>query len=259
MRIAIGIEYDGRGFAGWETQVGQPTVQACLESALTEVADEAVKTVCAGRTDAGVHATGQVAHFDTNAPRPLQAWVFGVNANLPGSVGVIWSRPVDDSFHARFNALSRHYRYVILNRRVRPALLAGRVGWEYRPLDAPRMHTAAQSLLGEHDFSAFRASSCQAKSPVRTIFRLDVVREGAFILIDVVANAFLHHMVRNLVGSLVSVGLGKHEPGWLTGLIEARDRRRAAATMPADGLYLVGVKYPDRLEIPALPPILGLW
>lgn len=226
MRIALGVEYDGSGFSGWEAQAGRRTVQGALEAALSRVADHPAKVVCAGRTDARVHAWGQVVHMDTHAERPLHAWVLGGNANLPGDVAVQWAQAVDEGFHARFSARSRRYRYVIHNRASRSAVLRQRVAWECRPLDAGRMASAAADLVGEHDFSAFRAAGCQARSPVRRVHRLEVRRQGDLVLLDVVANAFLHHMVRNIAGVLMAIGSGREGPGWAREVLEGRRRGR---------------------------------
>ena len=243
MRIALGLEYDGSGFCGWQSQAGGGAVQDAVESALSIVADAPIRVVCAGRTDAGVHALAQVVHFDTEAVRPDTAWVRGVNAHLPASVAVRWAQPVSTEFHARFSARGRRYRYVLLNRAERPALMARRVGWFHRPLDADAMAAAASLLLGEHDFSAFRAIECQAKSPVKTLRRADVARHGNLLVFDFEASAFLHHMVRNLVGALVYVGKGAHPPAWIGELLAGRDRARAAPTFEACGLYFAAVDY----------------
>jgi tRNA pseudouridine38-40 synthase len=251
MRIALGIEYDGSRFLGWQTQTGGGAVQDALEAALSAVADQPLGVTCAGRTDRGVHARGQVVHFDTTAQRPDSAWVRGVNAMLPDSVAVLWSKPVADDFHARYAALSRTYRYVLINRAVRAALETRFAGWFHAPLDVAAMQAAAVQFLGEHDFSAFRSSECQAKSPVRTIACLDVRREGERIVFTVRANAFLHHMVRNIVGTLVYVGKGRHPPGWVRELLEARDRARAAPTFAAAGLCLEQVEYAPHWNLPA--------
>lgn len=259
MRIALGVEYGGREFSGWEAQVGRPTVQACLEAALSKVADHAVNTVCAGRTDAGVHASGQCVHFDTGATRPERAWILGTNSNLPEAVKVLWARTVSSDFHARFSATSRRYRYVISNRSVPPAILHGRVGWTHRSLDANLMQAGANCLLGEHDFSSFRAAACQARNPRRTIYHLNVERRGDLVVLDVVANAYLQHMVRNLVGALMAVGEGKREPSWIAELLAARDRTRGDVTMSPSGLYLVGVDYAQKWGIPRVSPPVVLW
>ncbi|MBI3093899.1 MAG: tRNA pseudouridine(38-40) synthase TruA [Rhodocyclales bacterium] len=243
MRIALGLEYEGSGFCGWQSQAGGGAVQDALESALSTVADSPTRVVCAGRTDAGVHALAQVVHFDSAAVRPLTAWVRGVNAHLPASVAVRWAQPVGDEFHARFSARGRRYRYLLLNRAERPGLMARRVGWFHRPLDVQAMAAAVGLLLGEHDFSAFRAVECQAKSPVKILRRADVARHGDLLVFDFEASAFLHHMVRNLVGALVYVGKGAHPPAWLGELLAGRDRTRAAPTFEACGLYFAGVDY----------------
>ena len=259
MRIALGLEYDGSRFHGFERQPGRRTVQSEVEAALARVAAAPVRVVCAGRTDAGVHATGQVVHFDTAASRPVHAWVRGTNTYLPPDVTVLWARIVADGFHARFLALQRRYRYVIVNRDTRPALLAGRAAWEYRPLDARLMRLAARHLAGEHDFSSFRAAGCQARHPVRRLHRIEVARTGDRIVIDVHANAFLQHMVRNIAGTLVAVGAGEHDPDWVASVLAARDRRAAGVTAAPDGLYLVGVDYPEEAGIPAVPLPDALW
>ena len=259
MRIALGLEYDGSRFHGFECQTARRTVQGEVEKALARIAASPVRVVCAGRTDAGVHALGQVVHFDTDVSRPARAWVRGANTYLPPDVTVLWSRVVDDDFHARFRALRRRYRYVIVNRSTRPALLAGRVAWEYRPLDARLMNLGARHLVGEHDFSSFRAAGCQAKSPVRRVNRVDVSRSGERIVIDVDANAFLQHMVRNIAGTLVAVGSGERSPTWVGSILEARDRRTAGVTAPPGGLYLIGVDYPEAAGIPAVPFPDALW
>jgi len=249
-RIALGIEYDGSRFLGWQTQPGGGTVQDALETALSGIADEAVSVTCAGRTDRGVHGRGQVVHFDTAAQRPDSAWVRGVNAMLPEPVAVLWSRRVAPDFHARYCALSRTYRYVLLNRPVRPALAARHAGWHHAPLDVVPMREAAGWLLGEHDFSAFRAADCQAKSPLRTLHRIDIERKGECIEFTLRANAWLQHMVRNIVGTLVYVGKGKHPPQWAKKVLESRDRSLAAPTFGPEGLYLEAVEYDLRCNIP---------
>jgi len=242
-RIALGLEYDGRPFHGWQRQKGLPSIQAALEEALTQIAGHPVQVCCAGRTDAGVHALEQVVHFDTLAKRPETAWVRGVNSLLPAEISVRWSREVGDDFHARYSAQSRSYRYLLLNRGERSGLLAGRVGWFHRPLSLAAMQQAAEFLLGEHDFSAFRAAECQAKNPIRNLTRAEVRQEGDFFIFDFSANAFLQHMVRNMVGSLVYVGKGAWEPEYLRELLLTRNRTLAAPTFPPDGLYLLGVSY----------------
>ena len=257
VRLALGIEYDGSGFAGWQSQLHGNTVQDVLEKALAAIAAQPVRVACAGRTDAGVHALGQVVHFDTDVERPLSAWVRGVNAHLPPQVAVCWAREVGVDFHARFSAHGRAYRYLLLNRPVRPGLLDRRVGWYHRPLDIDAMKTAAASLLGEHDFSAFRAAECQAKSPIKQLQRADISRQDDLVVFDFRANAFLHHMVRNLVGSLVHVGSGKHSPAWLIDILAGRDRRRAAPTFSAAGLYFSGVEYDPIWQLPVASRIIA--
>ncbi len=247
MKIALGIEYDGGHFNGWQSQRNGRGVQAVLEAALSRVADHPIQAVCAGRTDAGVHALEQVAHIETSARRTPRAWVFGTNVNLPPELNVLWARPVAARFHARFSATARHYRYLILNRPTRSALWAGRMTWECRPLDVDRMNAAAHYLIGEHDFSAYRARGCQAKSPIRRIFRLEARREGDQVCLEVSANAFLHHMVRNIAGVLMAVGGGKAEPSWAGEVLATRDRALGGVTAPPHGLYLARVDYPPDL------------
>ena len=249
-RIALGLEYHGAAFCGWQTQPSACAVQDALERALTEIAGEKILTVCAGRTDAGVHALAQVVHFDTGVQRPGSAWVRGTNALLPAGVAVTWAQPVADDFHARYAALERCYRYVLLNHPLRPALNAGRVGWFHLQLELEAMRTAAQYLVGRHDFNAFRSSACQAKSPVRELRRLEIRRSGDYVVFELAANAFLHHMVRNIVGSLVYVGKGKYPPAWVSGVLASRDRRLAAPTLEAAGLYLAQVSYDAKWELP---------
>jgi tRNA pseudouridine38-40 synthase len=258
MRIALGLEYDGARFSGWQSQPGGNTVQDVLERALATIADRPVPVVCAGRTDAGVHATAQVVHFDVSVERPSTAWVRGVNAHLPASVAVRWAMPVADDFHARFAARARSYRYILLNRRERPGLMAGKLGWCHRPLDVAAMRAATECLIGEHDFSSFRASGCQAKTPVKTLYRFDIVMQGDLVIFDCCANAFLHHMVRNLVGTLVYVGMGRTSPAGFASLLAARDRRLGAPTFAADGLYLTGVDYGDQWALPQQGRIMAL-
>ena len=253
MRIALGIEYDGADFCGWQTQrQGIRTIQPLLEAALTRVAAHRVSVHCAGRTDSGVHATYQVVHFETHAQRSARSWILGTNANLPADVAVLWAVPVADNFHARFSARARSYDYVLSNRRTRPGLWRGKVSWECRALNVPAMAAAAQYLLGEHDFTSFRAQGCQAKHPIRTLYRCDVVMIEPCIVFRVEANAFLQHMVRNFVGSLLEVGRGERPTQWLAQLLAARDRRHAGMTAPPDGLYLTGVRYAEEYGLP--PP-----
>ena len=251
MRIALGIEYDGTDFSGWQRLKADASVQGTVEQALSKVAAHTVEVSCAGRTDAGVHGRCQVVHFDTEAVRDMRGWVLGACSNLPSSVAVLWAQPVLDSFHARYAARSRRYRYHILNRPVRAALDARRVTWERLPLDAGRMQRAAQALLGEHDFSAFRALSCQAAHPRRTVLAVSVRREDEQILVDIEANAFLHHMVRNIVGSLLPIGRGEQPIEWLSELLAGADRQVAGPTAPSTGLTFVGPRYETYWGLPA--------
>ena len=250
MRIALAVEYDGSGFRGWQQQPGGGTVQDALQGALRQFAGMPVPVVCAGRTDAGVHALGQVVHFDTALERSLYAWVRGANTFLPPAVAVRWAQAVAPDFHARSAARARHYRYLLVNRAHRTGVWHGRVGWYHQPLDLAAMRAAADLLLGEQDFSAFRAAECQAISPVKIMHRAELQRFGDLIVLDFEASAFLHHMVRNLVGSLVAIGQGRHPPEWIAELLANRDRRLAAPTFPAAGLYLVAVHYPARWGLP---------
>jgi tRNA pseudouridine38-40 synthase len=252
-RFAVGLEYDGAAYAGWQTQQSVPSIQAVAEAALSSVAAEPVSLVCAGRTDAGVHARGQVAHFDTHASRTMRAWILGANTELPRDVSVWWARPVPGHFHARYSAEARTYRYIILNRTARSALASRRAVWIHRPIDHDRMAEAAVALCGEHDFSAFRSSECQAKSPIRRLEKLTVARRGDWVLIEGTANAFLHHMMRNIAGLLIAIGKGDAPASWAREVLEGRDRRRNAATAPADGLYFWSVRYPAAFGLPVAP------
>lgn len=254
-KIALGIEYDGSRYYGWQRQREVRSVQQVLEKALTQVANHPIDVFCAGRTDAGVHGTGQVVHFETQAKRADAAWTLGVNANLPDDVAVRWVKAVPAEFHARFSATARRYRYVIYNERLRPAILGKGLTHFYHPLDTDKMHRAAQSLLGENDFTSFRAVQCQSRTPWRNISHIHVVRQGSFVIIDIKANAFVHHMVRNIVGSLLEVGMGNQPEQWIAELLALRDRTKAAATARAEGLYLVAVDYPDHFALPT--PALG--
>ncbi|MFL6620998.1 MAG: tRNA pseudouridine(38-40) synthase TruA [Sulfurifustis sp.] len=252
MRIAAIIEYDGSRFSGWQLQTHRPSIQGCVQEALSKVADEPIRVTAAGRTDAGVHALGQVIHFDTNATRSAYSWVRGANSNLPREIALLWAAEVDASFHARARATGRHYRYVILNRPIRPTYLAAHVTHEYRPLDIERMRAAAQYLIGEHDFTSFRSVECEAKSPVREMRALRVERQGEIVHIHAYANAFLHHMVRNLAGVLMTIGAGERDAAWAREVLEARDRKRGGVTAAAEGLYLTAVEYPEAFRIPQL-------
>jgi tRNA pseudouridine38-40 synthase len=251
MRIALGVEYDGSGYCGWQTQPSGCAVQDVLDAALSGIAAHRVQSQCAGRTDAGVHALGQVVHFDSEAARSLTAWVRGVNTLLPDSVAVLWAREVGAEFHARYSARGRTYQYLLLNRPERPGLHAGRVGWHHRPLDVERMRAAVAPLLGRHDFSAFRAAECQARSPVKELRQAAIERRGELLLFEFAADAFLHHMVRNLVGTLVKIGDGSRPVEWMRQLLQGRDREVAAPTSAAGGLYLTGVEYEAQWHLPA--------
>ncbi|MDA3914436.1 tRNA pseudouridine(38-40) synthase TruA [Oleiagrimonas sp.] len=244
MRIALGIEYDGTDFMGWQRLSHGPTVQATLEQALSTVADAPVTVTCAGRTDSGVHAQCQVVHFDTEVTRSMRGWALGACANLPRSVAVLWAQPVAADFHARHSARARRYRYSILNRPVRAALDARYVTWERAPLDERAMHEAAQALVGEHDFTAFRAIACQAPHARREVREVRIWRDAQMVHVEIEANAFLYHMVRNIVGSLLPVGRGDREPGWMETLLAGRDRDRAGPTAPSSGLTFIGPRYP---------------
>jgi tRNA pseudouridine38-40 synthase len=252
-RIALGLEYDGTAYRGWQTQLSARSVQSEVEQALAFVADHAVETVPAGRTDAGVHAAMQVIHFDTPAVRSERGWVLGINTRLPNDISALWARPVPEDFHARYGALSRTYRYCIQNRGSRAALQRLRASWIRDPLNAETMHIAAQALIGEHDFSAFRAAACQSRTPMRRLDKIAVSRQGEFILIDVSANAFLHHMVRNIAGALIAVGAGDRPTTWVQDVLLARDRRLGGITAPPQGLALVGVRYPTAYGLPSEP------
>lgn len=249
MRIALVVEYDGSQYHGWQAQTGLHTIQQTLENALAQVADSPISVVCAGRTDTGVHATNQVVHFDTEKERTIRSWIHGGNTFLPKNICIKWGKQVTDEFHARYSAVARRYRYVIYNNSIRPSLLRSNVTWQYRQLDHKLMHKAAQSLLGEQDFTSFRSVECQSKTPMRTVHSIDVSRHGDLIIIDITANAFLHHMVRNIAGVLISVGSGKNQVEWVQEVLNAKDRRLGAETAPPYGLYLVQVTYPQEFMI----------
>lgn len=250
MRIALGVEYDGSEFNGWQSQSEGRTIQDVVQHALSQIAATPISVIAAGRTDAGVHALAQVIHFDTDVSRPMSAWVRGVNAHLPESIAVLWAQEVSEDFHARFSAQARSYQYVLINRSVRSAVHHGKVGWFHAPLDVALMKLAASYLLGEHDFSSFRASECQAKSPIKHLTQLDIRQQGETIIFDITANAFLHHMVRNVVGCLVYVGSGKHQPEWMLDVLQARSRKVAAPTFAPDGLYLREIQYDSKWGLP---------
>ena len=250
MKFAACIEYDGTAYCGWQRLSHAPSVQEEVEKALSQVANEPISIVCAGRTDSGVHGMGQVIHFKTDVERSVKGWMLGTNTNLPDDISVIWIQMVNDDFHARFSALERRYRYIILNRKARSALHNKYVAWFYRPLDELAMHEAAQALLGEKDFSSFRAAACQARHAMREIKEIKVSREGDYIYVDLVANAFLHHMVRNIVGSLVEVGEGRWSVEKFEAVVDLKDRTKAGVTAPASGLYFVSVAYPEQFGIP---------
>lgn len=251
-RIALGVEYDGSLFHGWQKQVNASSIQETLEAALTEIACEPIQTVCAGRTDTGVHATGQIIHFDTHVIRPNKAWVLGCNALLPESIRVHWAVPVPTDFDARRSALARRYRYTIHNHPIRPSLLRHYLSWYYRALDVEKMREAALCFIGEHDFSAFRASGCQSRSPIRCLYDIKMARVNDQIMIELKANAFLHHMVRNMVGVLLEIGSGEKPVSWARAVLESRDRRLGGITAPATGLCLVEVQYPLKFGLPSM-------
>ncbi|MBM0107007.1 tRNA pseudouridine(38-40) synthase TruA [Steroidobacter sp. S1-65] len=252
-RIALGLEYDGSGFAGWQSQEHARGIQAVVEQGLSLVADHKVEAVAAGRTDAGVHAAMQVVHFDTTAMRTERSWMLGAVSNMPKEVSVLWAREVPEGFHARYSALARRYRYVILNRTPRPALNAERVAWIREPLDENRMHEAAQHLVGEHDFSSFRAAQCQSRTPMRNLHEISVTRHGELVVLTVCANAFLHHMVRNIAGVLIAIGSGERPVDWSAQVLAHRDRKLGGVTAAPGGLYLAGIRYAPALNLPSEP------
>lgn len=251
-RYVAGVEYDGSVFRGWQKQKHHPgpSVQASLEKAIGRVANHPVDVVCAGRTDAGVHGSAQVIHFDSNAVRDNRGWKLGINTNLPNGLCVSWIQPIDSDFHARFSAVARRYRYFILNKEVKPGLMHAHVTWWRRKLDEKKMHLAAQSLVGEHDFTSFRAADCQANHAVRTLNDISVKRMGDWVILEVCANAFLYHMVRNIAGVLLPIGQGSKPVGWCGEVLAAQDRRQAGVTAPGEGLYFVDVEYPDYPNLP---------
>ena len=250
MRLALAVSYNGQAYQGWQSQASGQTVQDQLETALSKFAATRITTLCCGRTDAGVHGVMQVAHFDTDVQRPTHAWVRGPNALLPRDIAVQWAKEVPAEFHCRASALSRRYAYALLESPVRPSFEAGRVGWSCRPLDIGVMQSAARLLLGEHDFSSFRASACQALSPIKDMQRLDIAKRGAYWRFEFEANAFLHHMIRNIMGCLVYIGQGRQPPEWMTQVLLARDRKAAAPTFSPDGLYFLGPRYAAHWGLP---------
>lgn len=253
MKVALGVEYDGRDFCGWQWQPGRCSIQEALEKAVSRVADEPVSLVCAGRTDAGVHASQQVVHFESRAERTRYAWIMGTNSLLPPGIRILWARSVEPDFHARSSALARYYRYVVLNRAVHSAHYHGLVTWCHRPLKVEPMIEGSRALIGEHDFTSFRARSCDSQSPCRRIYHIGVRKDGERITIDVIGNAFLHHMVRNIAGLLMEIGAGKKPPQWTEKVLTARDRTLAGVTARPDGLYLEGVCYPEHFRLPRHP------
>jgi len=259
VRIAVGIEYKGTAFSGWQSQSGVRTVQDCVEQALGRVADHPVRVVTAGRTDAGVHATGQVVHFETASTRSAHSWLRGANSHLPDDVRILWAKPVPDRFHARFSAVERAYRYVMYCSRSRPAVLAGLCTWVYYDLDVHPMRDAAAALVGEHDFSAFRAAGCQARTPCRTVRQVALSQSGPWLWLDIAADAFLQHMVRNIAGSLILIGRRERPPEWLAQVLDSRDRTLAGAAAPPDGLYLTEVTYPAEFDLPPPASPIRFW
>lgn len=251
-RIALGLEYCGKEWLGWQSQPCGRTVQDRLESALEKIVQAPVSVICAGRTDTGVHARHQVVHFETPQTRPLSAWVRGTNSHLPDSIAVLWAKAVPDEFHARFSARGRRYRYLLMNRPQKPGLLSGKVGWYHRPLDLQKMQLAARSLLGTHDFSAFRAAQCQAKSPIKTLLAANLSQRGEVISFEFAADAFLHHMIRNLVGTLVYIGAGREPVTWINHLLQQGNRQQAAPTFAPDGLYFLGPHYEAHWNLPTV-------
>ena len=258
-KYAACIEYDGTEYCGWQRLKASPSVQEEVEKALSSVANHQIELTCAGRTDSGVHGIGQIVHFESDAVRNEKAWRMGCNTNLPDNIALRWIQPIDDNFHARFSAQSRRYRYIIFNHKIRPAILHKKVCWYRDDLNEIHMQDAANRLLGENDFSSFRAAGCQAKHAMRELQEITVSREGKFVYVDIIANAFLHHMVRNIVGSLFEVGDGRRNSEWFSELLNVKDRTQAGITAPACGLYFVSVEYPVRFALPeaAEPPFFG--
>jgi len=253
MRYACGIEYDGHGFLGFQTQIQEPTIQNCLEKAIAKVANHSVRLICSGRTDTGVSATAQVIHFDTTVNRTDYQWIMGINTNLPRGISIIWIKEVSEDFHARFSAIQRSYQYVIFNRWIRPAINRHSQTWEMQPLDENKMHDAAQYLLGEHDFNAFRSSACQSKTPIKTINSISVIRQDNKVVMDVAASGFLHHMIRNIIGTLIPIGRGDKAVESMLEILISRDRTKAGITAPPNGLSFNIVKYPKKFKLPEGP------
>jgi len=250
MKIALGIEYCGSSYFGWQRQAIPNSIQEHVETALSKIADQKVNIFCAGRTDTGVHALHQVVHFETDIDRKLYSWIAGSNVNLPNDISILWAKQVDDDFHARFSATARTYRYIILNRHAKPGVNHGKVTWERQALDENRMQLAANSLVGVHDFTSFRTVACQANSPVRNVKRLDITRINDYVMFEIEANAFLHHMVRNIAGVLIEIGCGNADIPWVDEILDIRDRTKSANTAAADGLYLAKIEYPEKYGIP---------
>lgn len=258
MRIALILEYDGSRYCGWQSQPQGCSIQDALEAALSAIAKEEIRIVTAGRTDTGVHALYQVVHFDTSARRPVNAWVRGVNALLPNDIAILWADEVSEEFHARYSALERCYQYLLLNKSTRPGIHHNKVGWHHLPLALEKMQLAGEILIGEHDFSAFRAAECQARSPVRTVTHFHISRRNNLIVFELSANGFLHHMVRNIIGCLIYIGKGKYPPEWMYELLINCNRSYAAPTFSATGLYLTNVKYDSRWRIPESYEVSGI-
>ena len=256
MKIALGIEYNGCNYYGWQRQSISPTIQQTLETALSTIANESIRIYCAGRTDTGVHAIQQVIHYETSSIRDTQAWVRGTNSILPKDISVIWALESEDDFHARFSAEQRTYQYLILNRPARPAIFNGLASWESRPIDLVKMKQASTCFIGQHDFTSYRSIACQANSPIRTIHDFEIDKWEDWIVITLSANAFLHHMVRNIVGVLMTIGLGKKEVNWASEVLAAKDRTVGGVTAPPDGLYLVNIQYPKRFSIPGAKSVI---
>ncbi len=250
MKIALGIEYCGTSYCGWQRQNIPNSIQECVEKSLSKIANQSIKVCCAGRTDRGVHALHQVIHFETEVERKMFSWVVGTNINLPDDISILWAKQVDEDFHARFSAIARTYRYLILNRRSRPGVQHGKLTWERQPLDETRMQQAARDLIGRHDFTSYRTVACQAKSPVREVKKLEISRVNDLIMLEIEANAFLHHMVRNIAGVLIEIGCGHADVSWAAEVLAEKDRTKAARTAAPDGLYLSMIQYPEKYGIP---------